>query len=133
MVHHFWAKIVMMALWEPPLPFPADPAALGELYRQLSPKDRATFHHILDAEDPQKAQRRFLAFGQAVWPRFIHGSHDDPIAGNFERIERGELKRAIVNLPPRCTKSKFSSVMFPPGTSAVTPTAKSSRPRIPFL
>jgi hypothetical protein len=31
----------------------------------------------------------------------------------FERIEKGELKRCIINLPPRHSKSKFSSVLFP--------------------
>jgi hypothetical protein len=44
------------------------PADLGELYRSLSPKGCAAFRRILDAEDPQKAQRNFLPFVQAVWP-----------------------------------------------------------------
>jgi predicted phage terminase large subunit-like protein len=35
------------------------------------------------------------------------------MADAFERIEKGELKRCIINLPPRHTKSKFASVLFP--------------------
>jgi predicted phage terminase large subunit-like protein len=35
------------------------------------------------------------------------------MADAFERIERGSLKRCIINMPPRSTKSKFTSVLFP--------------------
>jgi len=35
------------------------------------------------------------------------------MADAFERIERGALKRVIINMPPRSTKSKFASVLFP--------------------
>jgi hypothetical protein len=42
----------------------------------------------------------------------------------FERVERGELKRVIVNLPPRSTKSKFSSVLFPAWYLGKHPDAK---------
>ena len=56
------------------LPFPPIPPPSGELYRSLSPKDRAAFRRILDAEDPQKAQRKFLPFVQAVWPGLTKSS-----------------------------------------------------------
>ena len=31
----------------------------------------------------------------------------------FERVARGELKRLIINMPPRHTKSEFASYLFP--------------------
>lgn len=60
-----------------------------------------------------EARERFMPFVRQVWPQFIHGRHHDVMADAFERIERGELKRCIINMPPRSTKSKFTSVLFP--------------------
>jgi predicted phage terminase large subunit-like protein len=62
---------------------------------------------------PEEARNSFLPFVRRVWPGFIHGRHHDVMADAFERIERGELKRCIINMPPRSTKSKLTSVMFP--------------------
>src|SRR5215467_7326503 len=63
--------------------------------------------------DSQLARERFIPYVKQVWPKYIHGRHHDILADVFERIERGECKRAIVNLPPRSTKSRFASVLFP--------------------
>ncbi|HKD02238.1 MAG TPA: hypothetical protein VKB77_07420, partial [Terriglobales bacterium] len=64
--------------------------------------------------DPDALCREsFLPFVRRVWPEFIHGRHHDVMADAFERIEKGSLKRCIINMPPRSTKSKFTSVLFP--------------------
>lgn len=68
----------------------------------------------LQGGDPVAASRaEFMSFVRRVWPEFIHGRHHDVMADAFERIERGELKRCIINMPPRSTKSKFTSILFP--------------------
>lgn len=68
----------------------------------------------LTGRDPdQDCRDRFLPFVRRVWPEFIHGRHHDVMADAFERIEAGKLKRCIINMPPRSTKSKFASVLFP--------------------
>jgi predicted phage terminase large subunit-like protein len=61
----------------------------------------------------EDARERFLPYVRRVWPGFVHGGHHNIMAKAFERIVRGELKRVIINLPPRHTKSKFASVLFP--------------------
>jgi predicted phage terminase large subunit-like protein len=48
-----------------------------------------------------------------MWPDFITGKHHEIIADKLERVARGELKRLIVNMPPRHTKSEFASYLFP--------------------
>lgn len=55
----------------------------------------------------------FLDFVKAVWPEFIAGEHHRIIAEKLERVASGELKRLIVNMPPRHTKSEFASFLFP--------------------
>jgi len=55
----------------------------------------------------------FLTFVRAIWPEFITGSHHELVAQKLERVASGELKRLIVNMPPRHTKSEFASYLFP--------------------
>ena len=45
--------------------------------------------------------------------RFIPNWHIDAILYQLERVRRGEIKRLIINLPPRSLKSIVSSVMLP--------------------
>src|SRR5215813_13072866 len=61
----------------------------------------------------QDARDHFLPFVRKVWPDFIQGRHHQIMADVFERIDRGEVKRVIINLAPRHTKSRFTSVLFP--------------------
>jgi hypothetical protein len=102
-------------------------AELADLLRQLHhlpPAARAAVGRLLDQGDPQQAQKRFLPFVRAVWPEFIHGTHHQIMADAFERIDQGKLKRVIINLPPRHTKSKFASVLFPAWYLGKHPTDK---------
>ena len=61
----------------------------------------------------ENAQGDFLEFVKEVWPAFIEGDHHRVMADAFNRIAEGELKRLIINMPPRHTKSEFASHLFP--------------------
>ena len=61
----------------------------------------------------EKAQTNFMAFVQEMWPGFINGAHHKVMAQKFEDIANGKLKRLIINMPPRHTKSEFGSYMLP--------------------
>ncbi len=67
----------------------------------------------LDKKD--RCQDDFLTFVKNVWPEFIAGNHHRIIADKLERVANGELKRLIINMPPRHTKSEFASFLFPRG------------------
>jgi predicted phage terminase large subunit-like protein len=60
-----------------------------------------------------KAKTDFMAYVNYVWPSFIHGRHHVKMARAFERVARGEVKRLIINMPPRHTKSEFASYLLP--------------------
>ena len=64
-------------------------------------------------EKQEEAQGDFLKFVKAVWPDFIEGHHHRIYAEKLNRVASGELKRLIVNMPPRHTKSEFASHLFP--------------------
>ena len=59
------------------------------------------------------AQTKFIKFVEKVWPTFISGRHHKIMASAFERVANGELKRLIINMPPRHTKSEFASYLLP--------------------
>lgn len=61
----------------------------------------------------EKAREDFLVFVKRMWPVFIAGRHHEKMARAFERVARGELKRLIINMPPRHTKSEFASWLLP--------------------
>ena len=55
----------------------------------------------------------FLEFVKHMWPEFVEGYHHKIIAEKFNKIATGEIKRLIVNMPPRHTKSEFASNYLP--------------------
>ncbi len=61
----------------------------------------------------EEAQDKFMPFVHHVYDGFIEGQHHRIIAEKLERIAKGELKRLIVNMPPRHSKSEFASFLMP--------------------
>ena len=59
------------------------------------------------------SKNNFLYFVKQMWPEFIAGAHHKIISDKLEGIATGKLKRLIVNMPPRHTKSEFASYLFP--------------------
>ena len=66
-----------------------------------------------DALMREKCHKNFLEFVKAMWPGFIFGRHHSVMAKKFEEIASGKLKRLIINMPPRHTKSEFASYLLP--------------------
>ena len=76
--------------------------------------------HLLEIADEyansvkrERGQQEFLTFVKTMWPNFISGRHHAVMARAFERVAKGELKRLIINMPPRHTKSEFASYLLP--------------------
>ena len=66
-----------------------------------------------DAKSREKCANEYMAFVKEVWSAFIEGPHHKIMSDAFERVARGELKRLIINMPPRHTKSEFASYLLP--------------------
>jgi len=82
------------------------PADVRRTYKQLQ---------VLHAEKKiqNKAKNDFLSFVKCMWPDFIEGSHHRIVADKFNKLSTGELKRLIINMPPRHTKPEFASFLLP--------------------
>ena len=73
----------------------------------------ALLQELEEAQQKEQSREDFLRFVEMMWPAFIAGKHHEIMADAFERVARGELKRLIINMPPRHTKSEFASYLFP--------------------
>ena len=65
------------------------------------------------AKSREKCHDEFMTFVGEMWSAFIHGKHHEIMADAFERVAKGDLKRLIINMPPRHTKSEFASYLLP--------------------
>lgn len=90
---------------------------LEQILDQLPAMEREeilrTAMELIESENREKAQREFLTFAKSMWPGFIDGRHHKVMAKKFQEIAEGKIKRLIINLPPRHTKSEFASFMLP--------------------
>jgi len=91
--------------------------ALKQNLHKIPSDEQAAILKLLEelesATEVEQAREEFLPFVKRVWPSFIHGKHHEIMANAFERVAKGELKRLIINMPPRHTKSEFASYLFP--------------------
>ena len=83
----------------------------------LSQQDQAEAVALLNRFEQLKkqeaCQKDFISYLKHLWPDFIEGRHHKIIGEKFNRIAQGKLKRLIVCLPPRHSKSEFASTYFP--------------------
>jgi len=106
-------------------------ADLLQLERQLPHLDPAHKRRVLELLEERERVRRlqeardhFLPFVKMMWPEFIPGAHHTIMAEAFEKIAKGELKRLLINMPPRFTKSELSSWLLPAWLLGRQPTSK---------
>ena len=88
-----------------------------EIIDKLPPDAQKEFLKLamkLDEKTKQeKVHNDFLTFVKHVWPEFIEGKHHKKISEKFNDIANGKIKRLIINMPPRHTKSEFASFLLP--------------------
>jgi predicted phage terminase large subunit-like protein len=88
-----------------------------DIINKLPPDARKEFINVAlklaEKKNKIKIHDDFMCFVKHVWPEFIEGAHHKKIAEKFNLIAEGKLKRLIINMPPRHTKSEFASFLLP--------------------
>lgn len=80
---------------------------MGAIEQELILRDRAEL-----AQD-------FKQFVKEAWPivepgvPYLHGYHIDAIAEHLQACAKREIKKLVINIPPRHTKSTLCSVLYP--------------------
>jgi len=94
-----------------------DPVVVQAALQAMPPEIRSKASALLDELKVRKKREackaEFLEFVQEVWPGFIMGKHHTIMANAFERVVNKDIKRVIINMPPRHTKSEFASFLLP--------------------
>jgi hypothetical protein len=75
---------------------------------QLSPSQAAS-----ELLARRKARQTLLAFTEYTNPIYRAAPHHDLIAKALEAVERGDIKRLMICMPPRHGKSELASRRFP--------------------
>ena len=92
-------------------------AAMKDKISQLPVEQQVELLDLLaeleEVENKSASKDDFISFVRMMWPSFISGTHHQKMADAFERVAKGELKRLIINMPPRHTKSEFASYLLP--------------------
>ena len=70
-------------------------------------------YRLMQLNLQESAQKDFLSFCRYVWPEAIIDAHHKKMSKAFNKIIDGSLKRLIINMPPRHTKSEFASYLLP--------------------
>jgi predicted phage terminase large subunit-like protein len=84
----------------------------------------------LIARESVELSSNLKAFIREAWPivepgtSFLNGYHIDAIAEHLQACERRQIKKLIINIPPRHGKSTLSSVLYPAWLWTHTPTER---------
>ena len=76
---------------------------------------------------PKLSLKQFI---KAIWPiiepttPFVDGWHIDAICEHLEAVSRGEIKRLVINIPPRTMKSTAVAVAWPAWTWTFKPSIR---------
>jgi|TARA_R110000868_G_scaffold324779_2_gene585598 predicted phage terminase large subunit-like protein len=101
---------------------------LSNLSKYLTNEELAAAAPLLERlgklEEREVKQKNFMDFVKHVWPGFIEGKHHKIYAEKLQAVADGKLKRLIICMPPRHTKSEFASYLFPSWLMGRDPTKK---------
>lgn len=90
---------------------------LAKILEGLPPEEQSELLSLAmqykESVERENAEKSFMGFVKRVWPSFINGRHHKVMAKKFEEIASGKIKRLIINMPPRHTKSEFASYLLP--------------------
>jgi predicted phage terminase large subunit-like protein len=69
-------------------------------------------------EDAERLETSLIEFHKAAWPVFdpapyVHGWHLDAIAEHLEAVSSGQIRKLLINIPPRHSKTLLASISWP--------------------
>lgn len=69
-------------------------------------------------EETERLEASLIEFYKAAWPVFdpapyVHGWHLEAIAEHLEAVAKGQIRKLLITVPPRHSKTLMASVVFP--------------------
>ena len=109
----------------------------------VSLRERLTYQVIARAklplaEERAKLEGSLLKFVEAAWPSLDPAPYQpcwaiDALCEHLQAVTEGQIKRLLVNFPPRSAKTNISSICYPAWTWARSERSYLSGPQVRFL
>jgi phage terminase large subunit-like protein len=105
-------------------------ASLKRLPALLSALDRLN--------ERERCEGSLIAFFAAAWPQFDPAPvkinwHHELIAEHLEAVTRGEIRKLLISVPPRCSKTSLVNVCWPAWIWAQPEVGPLSGPQVRFM
>lgn len=88
-------------------------SASASLPRSLLLSSLAELETLKRELEARQARKSLLAFTEFTNPQYQRARHHELIAAKLEAVERGEIDRLMIFMPPRHGKSELASKRFP--------------------
>src|SRR6266446_8242389 len=88
--------------------------------------------------DKGRLENSLLAFVEASWSSIDSAAYQscwaiDALAEHLQAVTNGQIRRLLINFPPRCAKTTVASICFPAWTWARRDISYLSGPQVRFL
>ena len=95
------------------------------------------FEHLLEIERVE-CESSLYTFVQKAWryvdpSPFVHGWPLEAMCEHLEAVVDGDIRKLLINIPPRCGKSSIVSVCFPAWVWTQRENTATSGPQVPLL
>lgn len=104
--------------------FKANKQLLNKYIVALNQDERADLYGTLCPDNRLRDFFYFAWFVNEPGTNYIHGWHIDAICEHLEAVSRGDIRRLVINIPPRHAKSNIVSVAWQAWEWTFKPTTK---------
>ena len=88
--------------------------------------------------DRELCERSLYTFLERSWPHFdpapfCGGWHLEAICKHLEAVTRGQIRKLLINVPPRTSKTSATTIAWPAWTWALQQSGALAGPQVKFL
>src|SRR5438067_6694340 len=117
---------------------PEDLARIAALDPRLAEKIAAGLEYDVAAHERERCEGSLIEFFACAWPQFDPAPvkinwHHELIAEHLEAVTRGEIRKLLISVPPRCSKTSLVNVCWPAWIWAQPGAGPLSGPQVRFM
>ena len=105
---------------------------------RLAAEIAAGLEYNAAADESERCEKSLIEFFACAWPQFDPAPvkinwHHELIAEHLEAVTRGEIRRLLISVPPRCSKTSLVNVCWPAWIWAQAEQGPLSGPQVRFM
>jgi hypothetical protein len=117
---------------------PDELARIAALDPRLAGEIAAGLEYDEAHDERERCERSLIEFFACAWPQFDPAPvkinwHHELIAEHLEAVTRGEIRKLLISVPPRCSKTSLVNVCWPAWIWAQPEIGPLSGPQVRFM